>query len=484
MTVEIFHDYDERAGNLENEIDLSEVTTTEELQALYTEAYEKQWIPLDPTLGEYERTSNEIVHDTAAFDSETFWQDYLSTYTGELSPVEKYADDLLSATGLDINSEAYQSTNLPATSDLEILPYKLPYDYGEGYNDGVLVAPYEQFESLPDSKRFQVNISVLDDAENAILSHSFFGTEINNAPVELKYKGADEDDAAIIESYGGIHSTPADLVSIAPYLTLDSNTYEADDEVDVAQDLELQFDYYYGDELLFTDEKASIAGNNEGIYISLSKVYESPFGGTNSEILLEGNAAMAWNYLKKVQDDAELLEKSFDYESKVEAIRAVVTQSREIVLDGDSPTTFDFSGLNLDASLHLSDYSKRGDYKTHRDDSRLISALNYSYYEGQFFDDLAGLGAVSTVQALQEAYAHPETYTVYTIDSSNESLIEDLDIPESVKQIMRDDVAEGNTHHHPRQSSLSWHLGGRRIHFIDRKQAGQLLNSRSEWSLY
>ncbi|MFH1533851.1 MAG: hypothetical protein ABID64_02875, partial [Nitrospirota bacterium] len=146
----------------------------------------------------------------------------------------------------------------------------------------------------------------------------------------------------------------------------------------------------------------------------------------NSEILLEGNTGLAWKYIREVEEDSRLLSGALDYEYNLEFFRAVVTQNRVLAEVGGVPTTFDFEGLTIDASLYINDYSNRGNFREHQEDFRLLLGENASYYEGQLFTDVAGLEGISTVTGLQYAYANPGIYTVYTIDSSNETVIDTL----------------------------------------------------------
>ncbi|MFH1284833.1 MAG: hypothetical protein ABIH78_04605, partial [Candidatus Peregrinibacteria bacterium] len=122
-----------------------------------------------------------------------------------------------------------------------------------------------------------------------------------------------------------------------------------------------------------------------------------------------------------------------------------ITQNRVLSEVSGVPTTFDFKGLTMDASSYVSDYSNRGNFKDHQDDFRFLWSEEASYYEGQLFTDVAGLEGISTVKGLQHAYANPQTYTIHTITSSNESVIDTLSLSSNTKSNMHADVQEGNT---------------------------------------
>ena len=442
---EIYYDYDERGGNIDNWNDLNIVSTTEELQSSLAEEYKKQWLPLDVIFKNYNYSPKEIVSDTANFNTENFWYNFYQ-YQGDLSPLEKYTQDLLSSTGKNIDNENYQSINYEVNKNYEILPPTLPYVLGEGVDgNGQQILP-EVWSTLPDIRKAQVKIQLKKtDTEEVVLEHTFFGSEINNKELNLYYEGATEADQQIIDSYGGVHATPAELVDIKAYFLGDYDRFDGTGVFSIGDSMVLRFEYYKKGIMEHDDEKFSTAGNQEGIYIVLSKVQEDPYLETNSEILLRGNVGLAREYLLRVQNANELLEKSLDYNVNINFARAVVTQNRILNTVNGNPTTFDFKGLTIDASTYINDWSNRGNYKNHRKDFRLLWGLEASYYEAQIFDDVAGLEGISTVAGLQYAYAHPAEYTVHIINSNNEATIDSLELSDNTKNNMHADVQLGNT---------------------------------------
>jgi Transglutaminase-like superfamily/Phosphodiester glycosidase len=446
---EIFYNYDEQGANIANLESLDGIENTTDLQAIYEGKIKKHWIPVDAITREYDRTQNEIVHDTASFDTEAFWYDFLQ-YQGDLSPIEKYAQDLQTQTGKDINQEQYQSTRDLHERQFDILPPTLPYQFASGVDEGGTAIDIETWSQLPDVRRFKVNVSVLRQSDNSeVISTDFYGSEINNVPMDLMYEGATEADEAIIVSYGGIHMTPASLVNIKPYFVTDYGRYEASGDVGIGEPLILQFEYYVNGASIYSDQKFSVAGNSEGIYMVLSKVVDddrlNDGVDDESEILIGGNARIAWKYIREVEENAALLEKTLDYEYNNHVLRTVITQNRILAEVGGVPTTFDFKGLTMDASAYINDYSRRGDFHTHEGDYRLLWGEQASYNEAQVIEDLTGVNSISTVQGLQYAYANPQDYTIHIIDTGNESVIDTLSLSSNTKQNMHDDVQDGNT---------------------------------------
>lgn len=444
---EIFYTYDERAGHIPNTLNLAGVTTTNELQNILVIDSSRQWIPTDVVVKPYKHTAKTIVADVANFNTQTFWNNYLS-YQGNLSPIAKYADDLKNQTGKDPLDPLYQSTKIIAATDLAVLPPTLPYYTGIGQVGNLVIQP-ETWSVLPNQMRQQVTITLLrNDNKQTVLTHTFYGNEINNIPYTLNYVGATAQDAAIIEQNGGIASTPAALVAITPVLSSGGVALTTQTNVAIGDALILQFDFAVNGKIEESNQKFSVAGNEEGIYVALSKVQTDPSVQTPAQALLRGTAEMARQYLAHQEAQNMLLKQSLDYEYEAAFSRAVVTQNRVLNMVNGVPTTFDFKGLTLDASMQINDYSNSGGYKTHRPDFRLLLGLDASYYEAQLFADLAGLNGISTVKGLQYAAVNPGVYTVSTFTSSTpnfEQTINGFTLPTSTRQSLIAEIKKGNT---------------------------------------
>jgi len=452
---EIFISYDERAGNFSqaSDIDYTAASTTESLRSIIQEStgnYNKDWYPVEAVIKPYTKQNNEIVHDTANFDTEAFWYGFLN-YTGTSTPVQKYTQDLQTQTSKDITSEIYHSTNTITPREHKILPPTTPYAMVAG-SDGQTTYSIENFSILPEERKYKVSIRLLDrETNNTLFESTYNASEIDNTPIELHYTGATEADISTIETYGGIHQTPAALVNILPQLQTNNSTQTGTTEVQIGQEMILEFSYSQNNQTIYEDQKFSIAGNNEGIYIISSQIEEHPIydnpedENRASKILLEGNAMIAREYLKNLQKTKELLNKTLDHTTNFQIARAVVTQNRILNTIDGTPTTFDFTGLTIDASTYLDDYSNRGNYKTHQKDFRLLWGLEASYQEAKTLTDLTGLEAIATVQGLQYAKQNPEDYTVHTITSENENIIDTLNLSPNTKANMHQDIQSGNT---------------------------------------
>lgn len=437
--VEAYYDSDEKAGNYRNTVDFSAG-----IEAAITAHPELAWMPIDAVIGKYENTHKEIVPDTANFDSLSFFNSFLQ-YQGDLSPLQKLTADLQAQTGKNITDVNFHSTHTKNSDHPETIPPTPPY----------LINPGSSATSatLPASLKNEVKISLLRKSDNSpVFQKTFAATAVDNLPLELKYEGVTQTDKDTIASYGGIHGTPAGLVDITPVLVSADETNTSASSVSIGETLILQLEYLQRGQVVDTNQKFSLAGNAEGIYIVLSKVRDNPDLGTfatedenNSAILLEGNAELARQYLKGTESNWQFLSEVFDRKNTLFFSRAVVTQTRALNSSNGAPTTFDFSGLTIDAGFGVVNYSRKANYKLHEKDLFLLGGLQASYDEAQILSDITGLSAISTVKGLQYASKNPENYTIYTINSSNESAIDTLNLSVNTKANMHADVQKGRT---------------------------------------
>jgi|GEM_PF-3504193 len=452
--VESYLEYDERGGNISfasTKDAIAGFADDASLRAYLAAFPKKQWLSIEPLLNRsITRTRNPIAADSATIDPKQFWLNYYQ-YQGASGPITKFHDDVLSASGLDSNNPLYSSTFslTPNKNNYDILPPALPYSLvASAVNSAgatILTAPYSV---LPATWRQTVVITLKSqDGSQTFLDKTFFASEINNQSVYLRYNGATQTDVDVIASYGGLASTPAPLVEIVPYLEFAGQLQSGTVPIHIGDTLVLETKLNVNGVIKHDSQKFSTAGNEEGIFIAFSSIApDANLDNLNeSGLLAQGTAALARKYLQNLTTGRDTLSGALDYESGFRFMRAIVTQNRSLNTFGGFPTTFDFSGLTMDAATDVNDYSRRDNYKNHRDYFRLVFGLEASRYEGQLFTDVAGLDGIATVSGLQYAYAHPETYTVHTITSANQGEIAGLNISANVKQQITDAVAAGAT---------------------------------------
>lgn len=460
-SVEAFYDYDHRGANVDNATVLKGIADTQTLRDILRRSTKKQWIPIDVIFKDYQRIENPILVEDTNFDTDAFWYDYFE-YQGDSTPLQKYQDDVNAlAQGATVaQSLSYRQG---AHTHWSMLPPSLPYLFGAGQSPDRQIV-LERFSSLPDHLMVNVRITLMDEDDNLIFDTTLSAHEANNVELSIGYEGATDQDKQIIDNHGGLHATPAELVRVVPYLIAPSkNIYglpnNAVPEVGIGDRLILGFEYAVGGNVMdYSDEKFSIAGNHEGIFISFSGLsgidaYDDQQDTARaSKIMSAGNAAIAREYIKELLAAQKFIGQSLDYTINTRVVRAVVTQNRILSEIDGRPSTFTFKGLSIDSSAYIADYSNRGDFRNHQLDARLLYGLEVSHLEARLFEDLAGLNALATVQGLQFAHANPNDYTVHIINSDNQGDIDGLNVSNNTKDNMRADVQSGNTIITPNQA--------------------------------
>lgn len=465
---EAFIPYDERGGNLSNTLSFADAVTTDDVRSALRSLSppdsldtKLQWVPMEILVKPVARTDETVVADVAgaSWNPANFSNTYLSSYTGVETPLEKYRSDLLAMTGQDINN--HLSTKSIPEQHLSFLPPRLPYLAVEG-DVGGYIFPIEVWSALPSDRRHQITVSLLREQTqtDVVLSSTWYGSEIDNVPLTLSYRGATEADEAVIESYGGIHQTPPTLVNITPYLSAEDHSDERTtaNTVQIGEALVTRFTYSLPilgtqswrssvDTVLSENDKFSTAGNAEGIFMSLSRVEANPTLDTNEKKLISGSPELAREYLVRLLNTKDTVGQSLNHESHIVFARAVVTQNRILNRVNGVASTFDFKGLTLDAAGHINDYSNTGNYADHRETFRRVWGLDASQSESKIFEDIAGLESISTVKGLRHAYQNPGVYTVYTITQSTpdyETLVGGLTISQNTKDNIIADIRDRN----------------------------------------
>ena len=445
VSVQAYVPYDETGGNIISLLNPDDYSTDQELQDAFLDQENMLWLQIDPVFREYERTANPILSDIAQMDIPSFWTSFFSSTT-TLSPLETFIADIQSATGQDLNDVNNQSFHEGMETSFDILPPAPPYTVPEAAQIPNQTITHENWSVLPSKYQFQITVSILKSSnQTVLLQQQFTGSEANNLPLNVIYEGATQADKDLITQYGGIHATPASLVNIIPLLSSDFEQFSGTgSSASIGEKLLLRFEVGYDNNIQFTDEKFSVAGNSEGIYMVTSQVQKDPSLDTNSKILLEGNPSLAREYISRVFD-GDLFARALDQSWNMGFARAVVTQNRILSQVNGTPTTFTFKGLSIDATTYVNNYSNGAQYDQHSTNFRLLLGLESSFQEAQFFKDVAGLDAVSTVNGLQHAFQNPGQYNTYTIDGSNEATIDTLTLSANTKQNMHNDVQDGRT---------------------------------------
>ncbi len=256
--------YDERGGNV-NE-------PTEHLLS----NPESAWLSIDAAVKTYTHTAAPQIIDMAGISVENFWNTYLLS-NNPTAPIDYLDSEVKKKTGKNLAEAVGVHKLVPHA--FTVLPASLPYLVAAA--EGTLVSsgeattiPAESFSLFPDNARQKITIKLKDAKTDEIfLDHTIFTSDLPAEGVHLTYKGFSAGDEAVIASYGGIHATPANLASIAAVLSYGSIDVVSQKALSIGQNVIL--DFTYGSTKVTTnvhDQKFSVAGNSEGIYIAVTHI--------------------------------------------------------------------------------------------------------------------------------------------------------------------------------------------------------------------
>jgi hypothetical protein len=432
--VEAFIDYDERGGSYVSVDDFSTAQSDADVASVLQTSQKKTWIYIDPAIQGTTRVQKPL---PANVNMLSFVETHLTTADAR-TPIDHFN----TLAGVNVTDPAAQTSVTPTDIPYDILPPTPPYNLG-AKND----IPTDAWSTLPDIFRQRVTIELKNQSNAVLLSKTIYAYELQDQEFDITYRGATAQDQTTIDSYGGIYATPPGLVYIVPVLSDGTITAEGTVSARIGESLILSFIVQERNQEQVlqskTSQKFSVAGNNEGIYMTFSDGYFDSSRQTREMVLLGGNAAIARYYIATLSATQKQLSGVFDQTTVSHFSRAVVTDNRLVSMMNGTPTTFDFKGLTIDAQTAITPASRRTTFSQKSYDLAVLLAAQLSDYEAGIFQELAGLEAVSTIRGVKYAAARPQEYTIYTIDSGNSSLINSLQVSQNTKNNITADVQAG-----------------------------------------
>ncbi|MBI4272792.1 transglutaminase domain-containing protein [Candidatus Uhrbacteria bacterium] len=443
--VQMYYEYDERGANVSNTLDFSSLDSDQKFQESLVSYPKKSWVSIDASLKPSSHQQKQILQDSAGFHADAFLIDYLKAPQLK-APLDAYQDYLRERTGKE--PKDFRSSWTLEPFEISILPPALPFIELKKhvFSGGKMSIEQETWSSLPDERKNAVTISLMKE-NTPILSHTLLASEISDIGITLDYQGFTEADRKVIEKAGGIHNTSASMVDIVPIFSLPHADIVGTVPVSIGENLVVQFAPFRGNKKRVVSQKTSIAGNREGIAMTFSaRALQPAHLSTPSAILLEGNSAIAREYLKTIFQRYDIFAQSLDHQYGINFARAVVTQNRILTKDNNGdPSTFDFKGLFIDAAYEFFEYSSTQDYRAHSEkDFRYLIGMDGSFYESQTLLDLTGMRAISTISGLKHAIQQGQEYQVsLTRKDENNITIETVSLAQITGDQMKDKLEKG-----------------------------------------
>jgi hypothetical protein len=102
-----------------------------------------------------------------------------------------------------------------------------------------------------------MRISLFNQNGQVVLENNFLASDVDNQELTLAYDGVTNADKILIDQYGGVHVTPAELIDIVPYFqTKGTRVYNNNPvPVNVGDTLTLRFEMTLGAQI-FSEMKS------------------------------------------------------------------------------------------------------------------------------------------------------------------------------------------------------------------------------------
>jgi len=156
------------------------------------------------------------------------------------------------------------------------------------------------------------------------------------------------------------------------------------------------------------------------------------------------------NYLDKLEASHERLAEFTGGAFTDMASRAVISNSLEVTKVSNTPYSFLWKGLSIDASSYVRYHSRFGAISNkNMKEFTYIFGLEASLDEATIFEEDFGVNAVSTVKALRYINQGLISGAMLKITNSNSSIIDTMQISTELKNKYYTEIANGNVIYSP-----------------------------------
>ena len=342
---------------------------------------------------------------------------------------------------------------------LGILPNSLPYR---------VVEKKAEFSELPNELRhkikfeiYQVSSSLLGSvpASSPDFSVTLSMPELAAKRVTLSYVPATQDDAAIIEEYGGITNVPAYLVEMKPVLRIEGEAVATGSPVTLGETQQFVMDFiapggerdrvvndvtvgaYYGVALDLGKVPSRLIENHHAELKTWSKLLNVS-NYTDDRVLGEMLYTTALAYFFELDIYNDILSRSSGVFLMRQPSEAIAALDMAVSYLFWSPYDLDIAGLNIDVDRDIYiPLSKSGNSEEARG-FMLTSGSIGSALEHGIFEQLYSVPSVSAIKILQ--LTSEQGVPIYNINASNvEAILPRLQVSQEVKDAIRNAVAQG-----------------------------------------
>jgi hypothetical protein len=362
-------------------------------------------------------------------------------------------------------------TRVLLPENMKILPASLQF---------VQVKVTNEYTAIPEELKHKVKLSAVGNWQSSsgskLLEITFDVLKLSNQQITLSYEPETVQDQEIINSFGGLDSTPAYLVRLRPVLKVNG------ERIAVATDgLPMGADYTFTIDLISpsgteTINNTLIVGNLTVIGITSQKAVMTPplageGGGLPSNASIGGEGPKvaerilfeAANHYIDRWNNAEDELASLLQLSITRPLPTVVTLGGMIDVTYllDMPHGFMWKGVYLDADVRAVEVVRSAEFGVGSESKgeklfMQLSSLQGSVLEHRLFENDFKVESISTAKLFQLVSSQPGT-SILTIDKTNvDAILPTLDIAENIKDDIRNSVNRNFAIRIP-QSEITYH---------------------------
>jgi hypothetical protein len=426
----------------------------------------KTWIPLDPSFKQYEYhepavnlteamglnasaflegvMDNSLINESASYITsmnQSYIQEQMGLYTNStLDYLE--VNNMLNAT---LNDLLGYREIIP--EELGILPASLPYK---------VIEQVGQYSEVPDDMRHKIKFEIYGNSTTLSMP------ELAGRRITLSYVPATENDAALIESYGGITNVPAYIVEMRPVLRVEGEAvaigsadtlgetqqfvmeFQAPGGVRdrVANDVTVGAYYAVGLDLgkvplrLIEDRKAKLS---QWLYLNQeSLVTDVNTDDIKGEILY----TIAVSYFAELDLFNNIMAKTSGVTFSRLPSESIAISSLSVSYLFWSPYSVEYGGVGIDVDRNIYSVHAVGDDVGAEKDFMLKSGVMGSGLENTIFEQILGIEAISAVKIIR--LANNMGIPIYRINASNvDEILPKLHVSDAVKSGIKSAVASG-----------------------------------------
>ncbi len=366
----------------------------------------RTWVPLCPAVKPQTISHGMNFVTSMNFNADAFLMDYISNvYTA--MPMERFESQV----------QGWLNTNHPGTlvdevvwrHDTEkeyigLLPASPPFE---------IIAVSNRTATLTDADRVRVRIHVYRGTTNFV-DQTLPLSALAAGPVHINFIAATTNDQATVDSFGGIYTTPPQLVQLKALLQVNGANISTS-TVTIGPGRRLDCDIHFLEPPAVDNDvpvvgSAFFSGADRSIvfntYADRYATAPLPFNiDTAGPLLTEHLDSVARDYLSRITETHRRSEDLFGMSLVYNAFPIIVGNDVNVTTSLGNPTTFSWVGMELDVNARFHASAPMDGLFNRIKAHEIVTGMQGSMHESRVFEENYDVGGVSTLKILSLAEA-------------------------------------------------------------------------------